>query len=113
MLTPQQVTKRMEEYEGLTQSAICVATEDPVTMQRVSEAEFSHWLRGLRELPPDTVRRIEVGLAVCINICHDGFEWPLNWRSPRMVEVIRKYVRKHEDYLDEVAARQLARDLGS
>jgi len=86
MTSQEEAIKRMEEY-SLTAAAVCVGADN------LSEAEFSHWVRGKRELAPDVLRRIDVSLSALANICHDGYEWPLNWRSPRMVEIIRRYVK--------------------
>jgi hypothetical protein len=97
MFTRQQVIKKMEEYPELTQSAICVGAE-------LSEGEFSHFLRGRRELSPDELRRVDVSIAACVNIIHDCYEFPVSWRSPRMPEIIKRYVRQQEDYRREMAA---------
>ena len=103
MLTPKKVLRTMEEY-SLTQAVVCVGAQAAAgDGEEVSEPKFSKWMRGCAEFSPDALRRIEVSLAALANVCHDGHPWPLDFRSPKMVPLIKKYVAQHEAYLLEKA----------
>jgi hypothetical protein len=101
MITPQGASDNLYHY-SLTAAAVCIGA-NAAGGEDVSEPKFSNWLRGTGRFSPEALRQIEVSFAALANICHDGYPWPLNFRSAAMVPLIRKYVEQHKLYLREKA----------
>lgn len=103
MLSPDAVFDFLHHYQPTTQSAIAFAAR-VAGAPNVTDATLSNWLRGRTALSAEALECIQVGMAAIANLIHMGHPFPLDFSSPQMDGLLRRYVAEHRNYLIAKAA---------
>lgn len=102
MLTPKKIFDFMHHY-SVTQSAIVIAAR-AAGAEKLTDGIFSFYLRGRTELSPETLAQVEVGMGGLANLIHYSNPIPVDFSTARVLPVLRKHVREHQEYLRAKAA---------